>query len=258
MDLYKLSKICDSAISDSRESDYREAAKVLNNNFYAILLSKVETFVRRSDKAKDTPKQTTTSILGNQVIIEYDPNRGKIKLNVNGVDTYEGKYGKNNSIDSVVSTVESEVSNKVDISRPNGSNIWKERQQLSEKNLDDLGVTFPKSVYKAMEGKGSTSIVKNNRKSKKVLKKDEYDYLIKNDQINADDFIKRGDFYLKKGSPVFYVKGEYNDIVQNIDEVYAREKGFKEFSDENILNRAYVVYKDDIFVLDNESIRRFK
>lgn len=257
MDLNKLSHITDSVVNDSRESDYREAAKVLKDNFYANLLSKVETFVKKSDKAKDTPKQTTTDILGNQVILEYNPSFGKMRVMVNGVLTYEAPYGKSNTLDSVVSTVKAEVSNNVDIKRPKGSNIWKERQQLSEKNLNELDIYLPKIIYKAMEGKGETSIVKNNRKSKKVLTESEYNYLLKQEQINQKDFQKKGKFYMKKGAPVFVVKGEYNDILQNVDELYAREEGFEKFSENNKFSKAYVLYKGDLFVLDNETIRKF-
>lgn len=257
MDLYKLIRIC-----DSKEDDYKETAQTLSDNFYAKLLYKVSLAVQqitksKSDRSSDVEREF--KILGNNCLLLYSAKKKQIALYVNGDLAYQGALGDNNAVNSIVETVKSEVKGDIKVNRPSGRKIQKDRQELNSKFLQKNGLTFPKSVYNAMlGGKDNLNVLKKNYKNQPIISADEFNYLLNSGDVKESDYEKVGNNYVNKRNKFFHLKGEFGNIINNLDEALARNEDFLKFyeKEEYSSKSSVIFYNGEYYLLSKGTLRK--
>lgn len=266
MNIRNLIRIQDSIdrIIDSSLEEYRETSRALNDNFYANLLYRLSAIVRqitssKSNKSSDLVREATVG--DNKISIQYSAKDSKIAVYVNGDLAYVDKLGNNTAVSGTASTARKEISGDVNIRRPKGRTIQKERQELNPDYLSKKGLKFPKSIFKEIskDSEGNRmAVMKKNYKNQPILTTDEYSYLIKNGEVKESDYTKVAGVYVNNKNRLFRVKGNYNDLVQNLDEALAREDGFLDFYDSVEYDKkpAFVEYQGDIYKLFRGEIKK--
>lgn len=148
MNIRNLIRIQDSIdrIIDSSLEEYRETSRALNDNFYANLLYRLSAIVRqitssKSNKSSDLVREATVG--DNKISIQYSAKDSKIAVYVNGDLAYVDKLGNNTAVSGTAFTARKEISGDVNVKRPKGRIIQKERQELNPDFLSKKGLKFP-------------------------------------------------------------------------------------------------------------------
>lgn len=259
MDLTELPRVLDSVflINDSKTDEYKATAKEFPNNFIAQIPWRVSSFVDKlkTNEGKKREIDITYKVLGNVLRMMYNPRDKSIAAYLNGKEVYSGKLG-NDDINSIISSlVKKEMNGEIDVDRPDRKDLTTDRQDLSPDKLNKKSFKFPRSVYNQMlkADEGIKNALKRNYKSQPLLTEKEYNYLVSKGKINEDDYSKENGFYVNNKNTFFEVKGDYGNLVQNLDEAVAREEGLYDFYEDNEYNSkpAVIFYKpkDEVYFL---------
>lgn len=243
MDIRSLCKICDSFIADAGTfdlSDYASVARKYPDNFYAVTGSRLKTFwerVRKNNKTRSSEAELPPfEVNGGRVYVRYDGD--KIVVSVNGKISASVKSGPSVVEKVIQQLAESEKNGTFTLNRSDKP-ASKDANELSPDSLEKNGLRFPGSVYKALmktpEGK-TQKIMKRNRKSRKSLTSEEYEYLVNNENLDESKYVRGEDgMYYRSDIHIYFldkpkeksiksVSGplKYNDWFMEQDPEYAK------------------------------------
>lgn len=245
--------------------DYEKTAKVLTNNFYVVLASKLQKILSRK-KESSTRTQLESKILNNNIRVLRDRVSGKeqVMLFINGALAASELMANDTLVNLLLKTVTSEIEGKIKVYRPKGRKISNDRMELNPARLKKLEqktnteLRFPSGVYQKMNVSTNTgekfNAVKKGYQTKAILSETDYNYGIEEGVIKEENYEKIGTYYYNKTKTyeVPPVKGITNPL-NNFTEFLARNEN-EEFVTKVLRgDKVQFVYRGNLFVYNGNT-----
>ncbi len=253
------------------KEDFKKVSQEYSNNFYAQLAYKLRVLwdiVRKDSKNRGTDTNLEPfDLMGNKVRVLYK--NDKLYVIINGYEVYSGEVGAKTVERALSGLVNAEVKGLIQIDRPKGRSLYSDAKDLDSERLKKKGFDFPKSVFKAMrttpEGK-SQSMAKMNRKNKKVLSIDEFNYLVGNEGLDVDNYYKEGNEYIRNDIHRFNLEApkglkyrikNINEINEDLMESNLAYKEYFERASKS-LGEWYVTYRGNDYKIYGNHLEKSK